>query len=59
VEDLEEDAKPEDLMLSYVSGDKSKVSDSSKRSSSRGRLSGGSSRGVRAAAAAAEGVLGQ
>jgi hypothetical protein len=25
VEDLEEDAKPEDLMLSYVSGDKSKV----------------------------------
>jgi hypothetical protein len=26
VEDLEEDAKPEDLMLSYVSGDKSKVS---------------------------------
>lgn len=25
VEDLEEDAKPEDLMLSYVSGEKSKV----------------------------------
>jgi len=25
VEDLDEDAKPEDLMLSYVSGDKSKV----------------------------------
>lgn len=25
MEDLEEDAKPEDLMLSYVSGDKSKV----------------------------------
>ena len=25
MEDLEEDAKPEDLMLSYVSGEKSKV----------------------------------
>jgi hypothetical protein len=26
VDDLEEDARPEDIMLSYVSGEKSKVS---------------------------------